>query len=150
METSLDLFDLIQKKNELDELDMANYSPLTLAYIGDAIYEIVIRTIVVAQANSQVNKLHKRTSNLVKAPAQAKMILSLMDELTEEEKAVYKRGRNAKSVSMAKNATMSEYRTATGFEALMGYLYLSKQSDRMLNLIKDGIQFVDEKHQFIK
>src|SRR5574344_2169353 len=110
METGIDLFEQIQRKNELNDVDLANYSPLTFAYIGDAIYEIVIRTIVVAHSNSQVNKLHKRTSNLVKAPTQAKMIQLLMDELNETEMAIYKRGRNAKSVSMAKNATMSEYR----------------------------------------
>lgn len=147
METGIDLFEQIQRKNELNDVDLANYSPLTFAYIGDAIYEIVIRTIVVAHSNSQVNKLHKRTSNLVKAPTQAKMIQLLMDELNETEMAIYKRGRNAKSVSMAKNATMSEYRTATGFEALMGYLYLSKQSDRMLELIKKGIQLFEEQHE---
>lgn len=139
MEESLDLFEIVRQGMEIENIDIVNYSPLVLAYIGDAVYEIVIRTYVVTKSNMQVNKLHKKTSSLVKAQAQTEIINSLMENLTEEEKRIYKRGRNAKSVTMAKNATMSEYRTATGFEALMGYLYLNKQSDRMLSLIKKGL-----------
>ncbi len=139
MEESLDLFEIVRQGMEIENIDIVNYSPLVLAYIGDAVYEIVIRTYVVTKSNMQVNKLHKKTSSLVKAQAQSEIINSLMEDLTEEEKRIYKRGRNAKSVTMAKNATMSEYRTATGFEALMGYLYLNKQSDRMLSLIKKGL-----------
>lgn len=140
MEESLDLFEIVRQGMEIENIDIVNYSPLVLAYIGDAVYEIVIRTYVVTKSNMQVNKLHKKTSSLVKAQAQSEIINSLMEDLTEEEKRIYKRGRNAKSVTMAKNATMSEYRTATGFEALMGYLYLNKQSDRMLSLIKKGLE----------
>ena len=117
-----------------------NDSPLTLAYIGDAIYELVIRTILVEKGNTQVNKLHNRASRLVKASAQSSMIEKLKPHLTEEEAAVFKRGRNAKSYTMAKNASMSDYRRATGFEALMGYLYLTEQWDRMLELIKTGLE----------
>ena len=104
----------------LGNTDIKTYSPLTLAYIGDAVYEIVIRTILVEKGNAQVNKLHQRASKLVKASAQSEIIEKLKEDLTEEELAVYKRGRNAKSYTMAKNATMSDYRRATGFEALMG------------------------------
>jgi ribonuclease-3 family protein len=139
MEKSIDIFENIKNGLELEDIDIVNYSPLTLAYIGDAIYEIVIRTYVVAKSNVQVNKLHKQTSNLVKAKAQSDMIKEIYDDLTEQEIKVYKRGRNAKSVSMAKNASVSEYRTATGFEALMGYLYLNNESDRMIELIKKGL-----------
>ena len=124
----------------LGNTDIKTYSPLTLAYIGDAVYEIVIRTILVEKGNAQVNKLHQRASKLVKAPAQSEIIEKLKEDLTEEELAVYKRGRNAKSYTMAKNATMSDYRRATGFEALMGYLYLTEQWERMLQLIKKGIE----------
>lgn len=124
---------------ELRDTDIRTYSPLTLAYIGDAIYELVIRTILVEKGNTQVNKLHQRAAKLVKASAQSEMIEKLKPNLTEEEMSVYKRGRNAKSFTMAKNATMSDYRRATGFEALMGYLYLTEQWDRMLELIKMGI-----------
>lgn len=121
---------------ELEEINISDYSPLTLAYIGDSIYEIIIRTVIVDEANRQVNKIHKKVSNLVKAPTQAKMIYYIMDDLTDDELKIYKRGRNAKAVTRAKNASMSDYRTATGFEALMGWLYLTKQSDRMMELIK--------------
>lgn len=124
----------------LEGTDIRTYSPLTLAYIGDAIYELVIRTILVEKGNTQVNKLHNRASRLVKASAQSAMIEKLKPHLTEEETAVFKRGRNAKSYTMAKNASMSDYRRATGFEALMGYLYLTEQWERMLGLIKTGME----------
>ena len=129
---------------ELEYQDIRTYSPLTLAYIGDAIYELVIRTILVEKGNTQVNKLHKRASRLVKASAQSAMIEKLKPYLTEEETGVFKRGRNAKAATMAKNATMSDYRRATGFEALMGYLYLTEQWERMLELMKTGIREVEQ------
>ena len=129
---------------ELEYQDIRIYSPLTLAYIGDAIYELVIRTILVEKGNTQVNKLHKRASRLVKASAQSAMIEKLKPYLTEEEMSVFKRGRNAKAATMAKNATMSDYRRATGFEALMGYLYLTEQWERMLELMKTGIREVEQ------
>lgn len=129
---------------ELEYQDIRTYSPLTLAYIGDAIYELVIRTILVEKGNAQVNKLHKRASRLVKASAQSAMIEKLKPYLTEEEMGVFKRGRNAKAATMAKNATMSDYRRATGFEALMGYLYLTEQWERMLELMKTGIREVEQ------
>lgn len=122
------------------EQDVRAYSPLTLAYIGDAIYELVVRSVVVERANRSANDLHKRSVKYVKAEAQAKMIMALQEILTEEEMAVYKRGRNAKSYTVAKNASMSDYRKATGFEALMGFLYLTNQNGRMLFLIKQGIE----------
>lgn len=136
MEASLKNF---KEMFELENTDIRTYSPLTLAYIGDAIYELVIRTILVEKGNTQVNKLHQRASKLVKASAQSAMIEKLKPYLTDEEMGVFKRGRNAKSFTMAKNASMSDYRRATGFEALMGYLYLTEQWDRMLELIKIGI-----------
>ena len=129
----------IQELFQLEDTDIRTYSPLTLAYIGDAIYELVIRTILVEKGNTQVNKLNQRANRLVKASAQSEMIEKLKPHLTEEEMAVFKRGRNAKSYTMAKNATMSDYRRATGFEALMGYLYLTEQWERMLELIKLGM-----------
>lgn len=122
------------------EQDVRAYSPLTLAYIGDAIYDLIIRSVVVERGNRAANDLHKRTTRYVKAEAQAKMIVALQEELTEEEEAVYKRGRNAKSYTSAKNASIGDYRKATGFEALMGFLYLTDQTDRMLYLVKRGIE----------
>ena len=126
---------LLKEKFHLKETDANQYSPLVLAYLGDAVYEILIRTIVVSEGNMQVNKLHKKSSALVKAAAQAEFLMAIEEDLTEEEHAVYKRGRNAKSFSMAKNATMKDYRMATGFEALMGYLYLSGRTERMVDLV---------------
>ena len=125
---------------ECKQQDVRAYSPLTLAYIGDAIYDLVIRTVVVERANRSANELHKKTTRYVKAEAQAAIIMALAEELTLEEEAVYKRGRNAKSHTMAKNASMAAYRKATGFEALMGYLYLTGQNERILYLIKQGIK----------
>lgn len=136
-----DIFEIIKQNMDLDDINITDYSPLTLAYIGDGIYEIVIRTVIVDEANRQVNKIHKAASNLVKAGTQAKMIHYIMDDLTDEELTIYKRGRNAKAVTRAKNASMSEYRTATGFEALMGWLYLTGQSERMMKLIKKSVTF---------
>ncbi len=136
MEASLKKF---KELFELEDTDIRTYSPLTLAYIGDAIYGLVIRTILVEKGNTQVNKLHQRASKLVKASAQSEIIEKLKPYLTEEEMGIFKRGRNAKSFTMAKNASMSDYRRATGFEALMGHLYLTEQWDRMLELIKIGI-----------
>ena len=123
----------------LQEPDVRAYSPLTLAYIGDAVYEIIIRTYVVEKGNAPVEKLHKRSSHLVKANTQARLIMAIEGELTEEERAVYKRGRNARSYTMAKNATVSDYRKATGCEALMGYLYLTGRIKRVAELIYKGL-----------
>lgn len=124
----------------LNKLDLRTFSPLTLAYIGDCIYEVVIRTILVHDGNAPVNKLHKRASNLVKASAQKEIFQKIREELDEEEMSVFKRGRNAKSFTSAKNATIGEYRIATGFEALMGYLYLDNRMNRLIELIKKGLE----------
>ena len=130
----------LKEQFELPDVDVKSYSPLVLAYIGDGIYELVIRSIVVERANRSANDLHKKTTRYVKAPAQSAMIEALLPEMTEDEEAVYRRGRNAKSYTTAKNASVADYRRATGFEALMGYLYLTGQTDRMLELIKNGIR----------
>lgn len=124
---------------QMEEVDVSTYSPLTLAYIGDGIYDLIIRSIVVNHGNKQVNKLHKETSSLVQASAQSLMMRTMQEHLTEEEHAVYKRGRNAKSISPAKNQSITDYRRATGFEALLGYLYLKKEWKRMLDLVKVGL-----------
>ena len=124
---------------DLKQPDARAYSPLTLAYLGDAVYELIVRTIIVEQTNAPVNKLHKRSSALVKAASQAELIRKLLPLLTSEEEAVYKRGRNAKSYSVAKNATMTDYRMATGFEALIGYLYLKREYERIVELVHAGL-----------
>lgn len=127
--------------------DVRSYSPLTLAYIGDAVYEIIIRTIVVERGNAPVNKLHKRSAALVKASAQAAMMTVIEPMLTEEEQQIFKRGRNAKSYTSAKNASMIDYRVATGFEALVGYLYLSDRCDRIVALVKAGLENKEKNYE---
>lgn len=129
----------IKRVFECKEQDVRAYSPLALAYIGDAVYDLVIRSVVVERANRSANDLHKKAVRYVKAEAQAKIIEALKEHLNDDEEAVYKRGRNAKSYTMAKNASMSDYRKATGFEALMGFLYLTGRTDRMIALVKQGI-----------
>ena len=135
----------MQEVFQMKEVDINSYSPLTLAYIGDSIYDLIIKSLVINQGNRQVNKLHKETSMYVQASTQSLMMRAMQEELTEEEHAVYKRGRNAKSVSPAKNQSITDYRRATGFEALLGYLYLKKEWKRMLDLVKIGLDSLKEK-----
>ena len=155
MEKSIDaavlpIFSAIRETFDIRKGDIRTYSPLTLAYIGDGIYDLVIRSMIVAQGNTKASQLHQHTSHLVKAHSQSAMMEYLLPELSEEEEAVYKRGRNAKSPTMAKNASMSDYRRATGFEALMGYLYLSDRFERILELTVlglDGLEKEEKLHQ---
>ena len=137
---SLPFVSYIKRYLDLPDTDIKTYSPLTLAFIGDSIYDLVIRTAIVENGNAPVNKLHKRVSKLVQASAQADLYFVIKDQLTEEEMSMFKRGRNAKSFTSAKNAGIVEYRTATGLEALLGYLYLTDQIDRMMELIKQGLK----------
>lgn len=143
MAQGVDLIFELKKDFEIDSIDIRTYSPLTLAYIGDAIYDLLVRSFVVCKGNTSNNKLHKKTTKYVCAKAQAKIIKAVRTELTLEEEAVYKRGKNAKPSSTAKNASLSEYLKATGFEALMGYLYLTGQKDRITYIVKKGIEVID-------
>ena len=120
--------------------DIRTYSPLTFAYIGDAVYDLIIRTMGVERANRPANELHRITVQYVSAGAQAKIVQGLMDDFTEEERAVYRRGRNAKPHTMAKNASVADYLKATGFEAVLGYLYLTDNMERVLELVKKGLE----------
>lgn len=142
MEKGIDAY--IREQFDIKEVDIRTYSPLTLAYIGDGIFDLVIRSIVVGRGNTRANELHHRTSHIVKAHTQAEMAEKLLPVLTETENDIYRRGRNAKSPTMAKNATMSDYRKATGFEALMGYLYLTDQFERIVSLVKEGLAAIGE------
>ena len=130
---------LLHQAFKLEDKDLRTYSPLTLAYIGDGVYELVIRTILVKKGNCPVNQLHRKASSLVKAGTQSSMMEVIEPMLTEEEHSVYRRGRNAHSPTMAKHATMADYRRATGFEALMGYLYLKDDFSRIIELVRAGI-----------
>ncbi len=127
------------------EKDANAYSPLALAYIGDDVFDLIIRTVVVERANRPAHELHIETVKYVKAPAQAKMIEALLEKvgfLTDEEVDIYKRGRNAKSYTSAKNASIHDYRKATGFEALVGYLYLSGRQGRLIEIVKAAVDVI--------
>ncbi|HBB60925.1 MAG TPA: ribonuclease III [Lachnospiraceae bacterium] len=121
------------------QLSPEQYSPLTLAYIGDAIYEIYIRTMIVTRANAPVHLLHEKSSALVRAGKQSEIVGILEPLFTEKERQVYHRGRNAKAYTKAKNAGILEYRRATGLEAVMGYLYLKGDLDRIRELLAAGL-----------
>lgn len=139
MEESLKVYATIKEAFQMGEVDVKTYSPLTLAFIGDCVFDLIIRSYVVAQGNRGTESLHKSKSKIVKASAQAEMIDRIYDSLTSEEQEIYRRGRNAKSHTVAKNASISDYRKATGFEALCGYLYLKDETERILELVKLGL-----------
>ena len=142
MEESISLLDKIKKTFDCKEVDVRAYSPLTLAFMGDCVFEIIIRSVVVERGNRQAGGLHKTKSAVVNAKVQAQMIEALMDSLTEEERAVYKRGRNAHSYTSAKNADIVDYRMATGLEALIGFLYIKKDTKRLEEIISKCIDAV--------
>ena len=137
MEKGIDAY--IKEQFELADVDIRTYSPLTLAYIGDCIFDLIIRSVVVGKGNTRPNQLHQRTSSIVKAHTQELIIQYLEPQLTQKEADIYRRGRNAKSYTMAKNATMADYRKATGLEAVIGYLYLTDQFARAVELTKNAI-----------
>ncbi|MCI8338020.1 MAG: ribonuclease III [Lachnospiraceae bacterium] len=135
-----DFFGEIEERFGMPERMPEQYSALGLAYIGDGVYDLIIRTIVVDLGNRRVNLFHKMTTGIVKAESQAKLMREIMEYLTPEEEAVFRHGRNAKSSSSAKNASIADYRIATGFEALIGYLYLRHDLPRVLELVKIGLE----------
>ena len=138
MEANLNEY--LNSKFDIEPKDIRTYSPLTLAYIGDAIFDVVIRSILVNKGNTPVNKLHQRTSQIVKATSQAAMVMAIMDDLTDEERDWYRRGRNSKPHTKAKNASTMDYLEATGFEAVLGYLYLTGDMDRICQIVAMGIE----------
>lgn len=121
-------------------LDPRAFSPLALAYIGDAVFEVLARLCVMADGNAPVNKLHKRARDMVNAKAQAELYFRIQAELTEEEAAVFRRGRNAKSFTTPKHADLMDYRHATGLEAVFGYLYLKGEKARAAELFRKGME----------
>ncbi len=129
------LAEYIRTTCDYREHDPGTLSPLTLAYIGDTVFDLVIRTRVVTRGQAPVNRLHKASSRIVNATTQSAMIHELLPKLTEEELSIYKRGRNAKSHSTAKNASVNDYKAATGFEALLGWLYLKGDFGRITELV---------------
>lgn len=130
--------------NEKTAIDPSLLSPLVLAYIGDGVYELYVRKrIIYEHPDMPAHKLHLLSVRHVKANAQSFSMNVLSEILSEEEAAVYKRGRNAKSATVPKNADVSEYRRATGFEALVGYLYLKNDTDRLLYIMEKAYETVN-------
>ncbi len=133
----------LYKEFNLPDFEADQYPPLDLAYIGDCVYELVIRTCLLAKGATAVDKLNRKASNLAKAVTQARMITGILDSLTEEEQSIYRRGRNAKSYSPAKNASLGDYHKATGFEAVVGWLYLKKEYARLYEIIHKGFDVIE-------
>ena len=117
-------------------VDIREQSPLSLAFVGDAVYSLAIREYMVQEKRYQINKLNKMTVNYVSAKGQFMALELLGDILTEEEQGFVRRGKNATKASVAKHATVEEYRASTGFESLLGYLKLTNQDDRIDYLVK--------------
>ena len=133
-----DMLDKIKDIFALYGDDPGQYSPLALAFIGDSIYGAAVKTVVVLEGNCPANTLDRKAVKYIKAVSQARAADHMLDNglLSEEELAIYRRGRNAKSPTSAKNAPVGDYRKATGLEALIGYLYLKGDTDRMMELVK--------------
>ncbi len=119
----------------MTEKELRTYSALALAYIGDCVFDLLVRTILVSRGNDKPSVYHRKAVHLVNAASQTEMMDMIKPLLKEEEKAVFRRGKNAKGASPAKNQSLHDYRIATGFEALLGYLYLSGQSRRICQLM---------------
>ena len=134
----------MEESIKMDKIKLITMSPLVLAYLGDTVYESYIREHLIRQnINRKVNNLHKLAIQYSKAKAQATIIHELEDELTEEEMKIFKRGRNQKSHTAPKNADIIDYKYATGFEALIGYLYISEDKERLEYIVKKGIEIIE-------
>ena len=134
----------MEESIKMDKIKLITMSPLVLAYLGDTVYESYIREHLIRQnINRKVNNLHKLAIQYSKAKAQATIIHELEDELNEEEMKIFKRGRNQKSHTAPKNADIIDYKYATGFEALIGYLYLSEDKERLEYIVKKGIEIIE-------
>ena len=119
-----------------DETDVNLLSPLTWAYVGDCVYELYIRTKLINETNLKPHKLHIESIKYVKAKSQAELLEKIYDKLTDDEKDIVRRGRNAENHHLPKNSNVQEYMYATAFEALIGYLYLTKQNKRIKEILK--------------
>ena len=123
-----------------NEAEINTLSPLTWAYVGDSVYELFIRTNLVNNSNEKVHKLHVNAIKFVKAAGQAKILKAIEKELTEDEKNIVRRARNTQNHHIAKNATPAEYAYATAFEGLIGYLYLTKQDERLKYILNRALE----------
>ena len=134
----------MEESIKMDKIKLITMSPLVLAYLGDTVYESYIREHLIRQnMNRKVNNLHKLAIQYSKAKAQATIIHEIENELTEEEMKIFKRGRNQKSHTAPKNADIIDYKYATGFEALVGYLYLNEEKERLEYVIYKGISIIE-------
>lgn len=122
---------------EKDEIDVNLMSPLTWAYVGDCVYELYIRTMLINKTKLKPHKLHIETIKYVRAQSQAKFLKKIYEDLTEEEKDIVRRGRNAENHHLPKNCDVQDYMHSTAFEALIGYLYLTKNEKRIKELLKN-------------
>lgn len=134
----------------MNEQGVRQMNPLVLAYIGDSVYDLYIRTYIVHKQKGMVNELNKRAVNFVKAGSQAFAVRALDDFLTDEEKGMIRRGRNQKSISVPRNANMSEYRYATGFEAMLGALFLRGDKDRIQDIMVKAIHAIENREAIEK
>ena len=139
-----DLPEKIKEQFDIKDTDINSYNPLTLAFIGDSVYEIIVRTMVVSKGNKSVNALAKDKNKLVNAKTQSRIAEILTEYYTEEETDIYRRGKNAKTANHSKSAAYSEYHRATGLEAVFGYLYLTGNLDRCLELLKTALDKIEE------
>lgn len=121
---------------EKNEIEVNMMSPLTWAYVGDAVYELYIRTHLVNKTNLKPHKLHVEAIKYVKAQSQAQALKKIEVNLTEKEKEIVRRGRNTENHHVAKNASVQDYMYSTAFEALIGYLYLTNQEKRIKELVE--------------
>lgn len=126
--------------NVLGKIDIKEYSPLVLAYIGDAVFELYVRTFLISSGNAPVHKLHMRSTGFVKAKAQSDILHRIFDSLSYEEQEIVKRGRNAKAGTIPKNADVLEYKYATGFESLLGQLYLKGDFARLFEILEKSVE----------
>lgn len=125
--------ELIERKKEINEVNQM--SPLIWAYIGDSVYELFIRTHLVNTTRLKPHNLHIEAIKYVKANSQKDILNNIYEDLTEVEKDIVRRGRNADNHHLPKNATVEEYKYSTAFEALIGYLYLTKQDERLKEIL---------------
>ena len=141
------MLDTIKQQFDLTGADPSQYSPLALAFIGDAVYGAVAKTVVALEGNCPADKLNGKAVRYVKAVSQSKAadLLVENDLLSEEEMSIYRRGRNAKSPTSAKNAPVGDYRKATGLEALVGWLYLRGDMERVVEIMKIVIEHTDKR-----
>ncbi len=126
----------------MEESVVKMYSPLALAYIGDSIYDLMVKEHFVKQSNMQPEKYHKIVTSIVSANAQSAFIDSFLEQLNETELGIYRRGRNSSPHTKAKNASLENYLKATGFEAVLGFLYLSEKKERLTEIVNLSIEFV--------